>query len=142
MDIILDLNYSKSEISYIANCVKEAIKDHKWIAFKGEVGAGKTSLIKELCKVLGYHNQVDSPTFSIVNSYDCKVFSIHHFDFYRIEHIDELEAIGYSEYLNSKDFVFIEWPENAMEALNESFLIVVIKSINDGKARNIKLLKI
>lgn len=82
------------------------------IAFYGEMGSGKTTLIKEICNQLGCVSLVTSPTFAIVNEYSLKEENkIFHFDFYRINKIYELIQIGLDEYLNSGNFCFIEWPE-------------------------------
>ncbi|WP_353721538.1 tRNA (adenosine(37)-N6)-threonylcarbamoyltransferase complex ATPase subunit type 1 TsaE [Dyadobacter sp. 676] len=80
-----------------------------WL-FEGQMGAGKTTLIKALCSRLGVTGHVQSPTFSLVNEYDAGGKTIYHFDFYRIK--DETEAldIGVEEYFDSGDFCFVEWP--------------------------------
>ena len=80
-----------SELNEVANTVLSEIKDNKVICFYGEMGVGKTTFIKEICKNLGVEDNVSSPTFSIVNDYlDSKKEIVHHFDFYRIENkIDE-----------------------------------------------------
>lgn len=86
--------------------------NHKVVLFYGEMGNGKTTLIKQLCKKLGVSESTSSPTFSIVNEYktnDNK--TIYHFDFYRIKDESEVLDFGYEEYLYSNNFCFIEWPE-------------------------------
>lgn len=80
-----------------------------WL-FEGQMGAGKTTLIKALCSHLGVTTHVQSPTFSLVNEYDAEGRTIYHFDFYRIK--DETEALdmGLEEYFDSGDLCFVEWP--------------------------------
>ncbi|MBO9613854.1 MAG: tRNA (adenosine(37)-N6)-threonylcarbamoyltransferase complex ATPase subunit type 1 TsaE [Dyadobacter sp.] len=80
-----------------------------WL-FEGQMGAGKTTLIKALCSHLGVTTHVQSPTFSLVNEYDAGGRTIYHFDFYRIK--DETEALdmGVEEYFDSGDLCFVEWP--------------------------------
>ena len=80
-----------------------------WL-FEGQMGAGKTTLIKALCSHLGVTTHVQSPTFSLVNEYDAGGRTIYHFDFYRI--MDETEALdmGVEEYFDSGDLCFVEWP--------------------------------
>ena len=81
-----------------------------WL-FEGQIGAGKTTLIKALCKALGVRSHVQSPTFSLVNEYDAGDKLVYHFDFYRIK--DETEALdmGVEEYFDSGDYCFVEWPD-------------------------------
>ncbi|MGG7663108.1 tRNA (adenosine(37)-N6)-threonylcarbamoyltransferase complex ATPase subunit type 1 TsaE [Dyadobacter sp. BHUBP1] len=81
-----------------------------WL-FEGQMGAGKTTLIKALCSHLGVTTHVQSPTFSLVNEYDAEGRTIYHFDFYRIK--DETEALdmGVEEYFDSGDLCFVEWPQ-------------------------------
>lgn len=94
---------------------------HKVVLFYGEMGNGKTTLIKQLCKKLGVNESTSSPTFSIVNEYktnDNK--TIYHFDFYRIKDENEVLDFGYEEYLYSNNYCFIEWPEKIPNMLPEN----------------------
>lgn len=82
-----------------------------WL-FEGEMGAGKTTLIKSLCRALGVLSTVQSPTFSIVNEYTThEGYSVYHFDCYRLRNEAEALDIGIEEYFDSGDYCFIEWPE-------------------------------
>ncbi len=83
----------------------------KVLLFFGEMGVGKTTLIKELCNTLGIKDPISSPTYSIVNEYEGNNNLIYHFDFYRIKSEDEAYAIGFEEYAYSDAWIFIEWPE-------------------------------
>lgn len=75
------------------------------------MGAGKTTLIKAICALLGSDDVVKSPTFSIVNEYDSPAGTIYHFDFYRIENLAEVFDMGFEEYIASGNYCFMEWPE-------------------------------
>ena len=101
-------------------------------AFYGEMGSGKTTFIKELCKQLGTIDNITSPTFSIVNHYKTKFKGdIYHFDFYRIESKEEAFDLGYEEYFYDKNYCFIEWPELIEELLPENCIKVYIIEEND-----------
>lgn len=82
------------------------------LCLHGDLGAGKTTLVKAMCKELGVVNPVQSPTFSIVNEYvDARGEPVYHFDFYRLRRVEEAYDLGYEQYLYSGYFCFIEWPE-------------------------------
>ena len=98
------------------------------IAFYGPMGAGKTTLIKNLCHRLGVSDEVNSPTFAIVNEYlDHEQNSIYHFDFYRIKKIEEAYDIGYENYFYSDSLCLIEWPEMIEPLLPDKYIRVDIK---------------
>lgn len=131
------MTYHKNEISVAARELLEAATT-KTVCFHGEMGAGKTTLIKALVKELGGIDAASSPTFGIVNEYhnnDGGVLA-YHFDFYRLE--DETEAldIGFEDYLNQDAWVFIEWPEKIKSFLPEKTLNLHIK-IKDFETREI-----
>lgn len=98
-----------------------------WI-FDGEMGIGKTTLIKALCRNLGVSNdQMSSPTYGIVNEYAGENDNIFHFDLYRLNHMGELLDIGFEEYLDSGKYCFIEWPELSKTFLNPPYLEITLK---------------
>jgi len=100
---------------------------HKVVLFYGEMGNGKTTLIKQLCKKLGVSESTSSPTFSIVNEYKTdKNNTIYHFDFYRIKNESEVLDFGYEEYLYSGNYCFIEWPEKIPNMLPDDVVKVTI----------------
>ena len=104
------------------------LTDLKVFAFYGEMGAGKTTLIKKIVEVLGSNDEVSSPTFSLVNEYFSETTgTIYHFDFYRIESEDEVFDIGYEDYLYTSHYCFIEWPEKIANLLPSSYVKVTIK---------------
>ncbi len=103
-------------------------------AFFGHMGAGKTTFITALCKSLGVDDSVNSPTFTIVNEYRAaKGFPIYHFDFYRINKLQEAYEIGLDEYFCGDGLCFIEWPEKIEELLPEDTIKVSISPLPDGK---------
>ncbi len=97
-------------------------------AFYGEMGAGKTTLILNLLKVVGVSEGGSSPTYSIVNEYASENNGpVFHFDFYRIESIEEVYDIGYEDYLYSGSYCFMEWPERITELLPDDVVKVFIE---------------
>jgi len=111
--------------------------DHRIFAFYGKMGAGKTTFIKALCKSLGTSDNVTSPTFALINEYNAAdLSSIFHFDFYRIENIEEAYDLGYEDYLYSGNYCFIEWPEKIEPLLPDKFIEVKIK-VDDNEIRKI-----
>jgi tRNA threonylcarbamoyladenosine biosynthesis protein TsaE len=112
------MKYSLSEIDKAAAFVISQAR-YKVIAFTGEMGAGKTTLIKAICHQLGVEAEPSSPTFSIVNEYAARDNNlIYHFDFYRIDDLNEVYDMGYEEYLHSGKWCLIEWPEKIEPLLN------------------------
>lgn len=98
------------------------------IAFYGPMGAGKTTLIKDLCHRMGVTDEVNSPTFAIVNEYvTVEGESVYHFDFYRIKKLEEAYDIGYENYFYSGNLCLIEWPELIEPLLPEQYLRVDIR---------------
>ncbi|MGL5729700.1 MAG: tRNA (adenosine(37)-N6)-threonylcarbamoyltransferase complex ATPase subunit type 1 TsaE [Bacteroidales bacterium] len=113
--------------------------DSTVFAFHGEMGAGKTTFIKALCEVLGVEDVINSPTFAIINEYrsDLTGELIYHFDFYRINKIEEAYDFGYEDYFFSGSLCFIEWPEKVEELLPGDVVDVYISENEDG-TRSIK----
>ncbi|WP_333780641.1 tRNA (adenosine(37)-N6)-threonylcarbamoyltransferase complex ATPase subunit type 1 TsaE [Tenacibaculum retecalamus] len=107
----MNKNYYLDELTQIAeDIVKNA--QNKVLLFYGDMGVGKTTLIKEICKVLGVEDVAHSPTFSLVNEYQTINNDIvYHFDFYRIEHEEEAYDMGVEDYLYSNNWCLIEWPK-------------------------------
>lgn len=110
------------------------IEQHKVICWNGEMGAGKTTVISKICQMLGSTDEKSSPTFSILNEYECKQGKIYHFDLYRLRNIAEALDIGIEEYLDSGHYCMIEWPEMIKVLLPENALFIdIIKQIDDSR---------
>ena len=110
------------------------------VALEGEMGAGKTTFVRALAVALGVADDVSSPTFSLVNEYrDGRNQPVYHFDFYRIESLDEAERIGASEYFDSGYLCLIEWPVRVAELLPKPCLEITI-SVAGDESREICLI--
>ncbi|MBQ0056651.1 MAG: tRNA (adenosine(37)-N6)-threonylcarbamoyltransferase complex ATPase subunit type 1 TsaE [Bacteroidales bacterium] len=110
-----------------------AMDDNTVFAFRGEMGAGKTTFIKAVCDVLGVEDEVNSPTFAIVNEYRSATAElIYHFDCYRIKEIEEAVDFGFEDYMYSGALCLIEWPENVEDLLPGDVVNVCIKVNEDG----------
>lgn len=123
---------SLAEINQAARQFIDIIGTHKHIAFYADMGSGKTTFITALCKELGVIDQVTSPTFTIVNEYkDLNNNDIYHFDFYRINKIEELYDIGFEEYIDNNALCLFEWPELAEGLLPEDTIKFKIEIIEN-----------
>lgn len=131
----MKLKYQLKDINEAASYLLENSKS-KTILFSGEMGAGKTTLIKALASQLGCTDQVSSPTFSLVNEYTAEKASIYHFDFYRIEDETEAYDMGFEDYLYTKHFIFIEWPEKITSLWPQHYTHAELKT----QGENLRLL--
>ncbi|KGF51553.1 tRNA (adenosine(37)-N6)-threonylcarbamoyltransferase complex ATPase subunit type 1 TsaE [Prevotella amnii] len=130
---------SLEEINEAAKKFINTIGSNNVFAFYGRMGAGKTTFIKAVCEELGVKDVITSPTFAIVNEYtDGKGLPIYHFDFYRIKKLEEVYDMGYSDYFDSGNLCFLEWPELIEDLLPDNVVKVVIEEEDDG-SRLIKL---
>ena len=128
-----------TEAEEVARFILQSHAEARIFAFTGDLGAGKTPLIKALCKALGVADQTSSPSFAIVNEYRAASGDpVYHFDLYRLKAAEELEGIGFDEYLDSGHYCFIEWPELAEDHLPSEALHVRIEAANTG-VRTIRL---
>ncbi len=125
-----------SEIKDASVQFAEQIKDKSVFAFYGDMGAGKTTFIKALCEALGVEETVTSPTFAIINEYRGREGkSIYHFDFYRINRLEEVFDFGYEDYFYSGNLCLIEWPQLVESILPQDAVNVYIT--RDEKGRRI-----
>ena len=129
--------YSLSEINEACKFIFEN-SNGKIILFEGDLGSGKTTLIKNLCYELGSIDNVSSPTFPILNIYDNKKNTIYHADLYRVENIKDLNEIGFFDIVNTNDWLFVEWPKKIIDLIDKPFSLVKI-NIEDEKMRKIEL---
>ena len=120
MSVVIRMDHI-NDLPTAAKSLLEHIDSTRIVAFHGELGAGKTSFIKALCTQLGVQSAMNSPTFALVNEY-LGNSTIYHFDLYRLEKEEELDGIGFDEYIDSGNWCFIEWPEIAAERLPSSTL--------------------
>jgi tRNA threonylcarbamoyladenosine biosynthesis protein TsaE len=117
-----------------AKKICEYLNDRQIIALYGNMGAGKTTLIKAICREKGVMESVTSPTFSLVNEYKTSGNeTIYHFDFYRINNIAEVYDFGYEEYFYSGKLCFVEWPEMVEELLPDNTLRINIRTLDNNK---------
>ena len=128
MEIIYNENQIKTAVNFILENKKFSI-----IRIDGEIGSGKTTLIKSLCKSLGVSENVNSPTFSLVNEYFINTKKkIFHFDFYRIENPEEALDIGLEDYLESNHLCILEWGQIISEYLPEKYDFFLLHKINES----------
>lgn len=131
MQIIIE---NKNSVKSAAKEFVKLMGDDKIFAFHGAMGAGKTTFIKAVCEELGVKETITSPTFAIINEYkDREGSSIYHFDFYRINKLEEVFDFGYEDYFYSGNLCFIEWPEIVNSILPENSVIVSIEEQENGK---------
>ena len=126
--IIYSLNDIEKTTKWILNNIK-----YKILFLNGPIGAGKTTLIKNLCSQFGVKEIVSSPTFSILNEYNYNDEKIFHFDFYRINNFKEILDIGIYDYIDSKSICFIEWGDLIMNRIKTRNHIIDINIISDTK---------
>lgn len=120
----------------------DAFSEERFFAFFGKMGVGKTTLIKELCAVLGVKDNVCSPTFAIVNEYsDRDDEPVYHFDFYRLKSVAEAYDIGYEEYFYSGCYCFTEWTEKVEELLPEHYVRVEIEEKDGVRTLNAQIIE-
>lgn len=107
------------QLPAIASEVLAAFPGERIFAFYGELGAGKTTLIKEICRQLGVkEEEMSSPTFALINEYKTgNAEPAYHFDFYRVKNEEEVFDLGYEDYFYSGYYCFIEWPEKTARML-------------------------
>lgn len=128
----MEFLFKLDEIQNIANQIITHSK-HKVLLFEGQMGAGKTTLIKAISKELGIVDVANSPTFSIVNEYRTKNNqTVFHFDLYRLEEEEEAYDMGIDEYFDSGNWCFIEWPEKTPNLIPDEHHTLVFELIDEN----------
>jgi len=133
----IEFTYHLEDIEATAASVLEHLVS-KTVLFNGSMGAGKTTFINALLNAMQSDDTATSPTFSIVNEYNIPNDKVYHFDFYRIESIDEAYNFGIEDYLNSNHWLFMEWPERIEDLIPENHQAITITDLEDNN-RSLKL---
>lgn len=129
---------SIDELPNIAESILQFSEGRKVFAFYADMGAGKTTLIKEICKQLGSNDNFSSPTYSIVNEYLTDTNGkIYHIDLYRLKSLEEALDVGMEEYMAGDNYCFIEWPDLVERLLPDDVVKIEIKP--DGHLRNLSI---
>lgn len=123
---------TEEQLDQVAEAILKAHPEERVFGFYGEMGAGKTTLIKALCRALGVRDVTSSPTFAIINEYWTEAGEpLYHFDFYRIDEPADATRVGFEEYLYSGHYCFIEWTEKVEEILQGDYIPVTIERVDD-----------
>ncbi len=129
------ISNSPAETKAIAKRLAAMLCGGEVIAFRGDLGAGKTCFTSGLAKGLGYSGVVNSPTFSIINEYLGGKHNIYHFDMYRISGWEDLYSTGFFDYKDSGGIIVAEWSENIEGALDSDTIFVEIEKLSDTKRK-------
>ena len=129
----MELIYKLSELEKASNFLIKNV-NHDIILISGEVGTGKTTLIKEYCKLIGVEEIVNSPTYTLINEYQNKKGKIVHMDLYRVKDINEINELGLFEYLEN-NIVIIEWPEIILKMIDIKYSMINITFINEKERK-------
>ncbi|PCJ80694.1 MAG: tRNA (adenosine(37)-N6)-threonylcarbamoyltransferase complex ATPase subunit type 1 TsaE [Bacteroidetes bacterium] len=134
--------FTLEEIRIVANELSSILPKQGVIAFHGEMGAGKTTLIKQLCSSFGVSDEVSSPTFGLINVYLCpgEIGVINHVDLYRLRDEEEAEDVGVFDLFNGKGLTFLEWPERIADNLPEDLWILKIERTLIDNERKLSLI--
>ena len=130
-------SYHLKEIHYASDFILKNIKS-KTVLFDGDLGSGKTTLIKNICIKIGSKDNISSPTFPILNIYESNNEKIYHADLYRIDNILDLNEIGFFDIINEKKWIFIEWPKKIIKYFEYPYSHIKIK-IDDSKKRTLEI---
>lgn len=120
------------DLPSIAEALLDTIHQYRTVALVGEMGAGKTTLIKALCEALGVTDATSSPTFALVNEYAAPRGNVYHLDLYRLESVDEAFSIGLMELFDGKKYCFIEWPDLVSGYLPDQTLWIQVKRLENS----------
>ena len=115
-----------SDLPRVAEEIINSLDGRTVVLLRGGMGAGKTTLVSRIAALLGAEDTVTSPTFALVNQYEGSECRIYHFDFYRIDRIEEVFDLGYEEYFYSGDLCLVEWPEKIEPLIPDDAMVVRI----------------
>lgn len=133
----MELTYGLNDIDTVVEKLIKVVNS-KTILLHGDMGVGKTTLVKAIVRALGSNDEVSSPTFSIINEYLLNEGLLYHFDLYRINDIEEAYNFGIEEYLYSDNWIIIEWPEVVKPILEDVYTNVYLEE-KTSKLRSIRL---
>ncbi|WP_298624155.1 tRNA (adenosine(37)-N6)-threonylcarbamoyltransferase complex ATPase subunit type 1 TsaE [uncultured Legionella sp.] len=133
---LVDEQASMQFAQHLASCLVAPLV----LCFSGDIGAGKTTIVRAVLRCLGVESAIKSPTFSLVESYLCDDIPLHHFDLYRIHHEDELEYLGFRDYFSRDSICFIEWAEHAGNTLPQVDIRFKLSIKGAGRALQITAL--
>lgn len=125
---------SEQETAALAKEFAQTLKPGDVVAYRGGLGAGKTTFTRYLCEALDCRDDVSSPTFALVHNYRAK-YPIYHFDMYRIHTFDDLYSTGFFDYLDTGAILLIEWSENVRDFLPENLIEVSIERLGDTERK-------
>ncbi len=143
MNRICHFEVAKNDFVGLADAARQMVDlaaPYKIVALDGDLGAGKTTLVKAFCEHLGIPELVSSPTFTIINQYPHpEGWVVYHMDMYRVEKPDDAYQLGLDEYFDSGSWCFIEWPERILPFLPEKFVSLTIEADPSTAARKFTL---
>jgi tRNA threonylcarbamoyladenosine biosynthesis protein TsaE len=129
------------ETRVVAKDLASQLQPGDIVCFSGDLGAGKTTLIRFLCEAWAVVDYVNSPTFTIINEYQSPQFKINHMDFYRLNSTEDLFEIGFETYLNGEDVTLIEWAELFPDLLPDNRWLVNLTHVDSAGSRSILISK-
>jgi tRNA threonylcarbamoyladenosine biosynthesis protein TsaE len=131
--MIKKYKYGLENIDLASKLIVDHIKNYNIFLLEGDLGSGKTTLIKNILRNIGILENINSPTFSIVNNYIQDDLEVYHFDLYRVKNVDELYTIGFYEYLESRKLCFIEWPQRILKNFDYKHLYIKINTLENNE---------
>ena len=126
----MELTYGIADLIKASQFILENSKSNL-LLISGNVGAGKTTLIKNYCKLIGVSENVSSPTYTLINEYDSEEGLVVHMDLYRLKNVEELNKLGVTEYFNNRQ-VIIEWPEIIIDEIYTNYTHINISYFDDN----------
>ena len=129
--MIKKYKYGLENIDLASKLIVDHIKNYNIFLLEGDLGSGKTTLIKNILRNIGILENINSPTFSIVNNYIQDDLEVYHFDLYRVKNVDDLYTFGFYEYLESRKLCFIEWPQRILKNFDYKHLYIKINTLEN-----------